>query len=819
MFSFNLKSHPDKLLRNHLKNVGKLSEDIVSSKRIQNKEIFSKVAYIIGISHDFGKATKAFQDYLITKERTKYAKHGFLSSLFGYYTTKIYLNKINELEKFWYMPIIAWIIINKHHGSLGNIRGTDGEIDKLKDEGEIKTAKKQIDDIVNNNMDEIKRIYSELLEDFEIQGFFNIFVNCESLTKFTEEIRTQAKKLCKEKNMDYYYSILFFYSVLLDSDKLDASETRIPDRIKTIRSNIVNDYKVIKFGASKTFIDSIRERAYNEVNNSLQSLDITSERILSINLPTGMGKTLTGFSLALNLRERIAANFGFTPKIIYALPFLSIIDQNSEVIEKVFRESEEYKEIPSNLLLKHHHLADVEYREKKTEDNELNIIEDINNSLLLTEGWHSEIIITTFVQLFHSLITNKNRAARKFHNMTNSIIILDEIQSIPHCYWLLVKEALKYMADNFNCWIILMTATKPLIFEGERETRELAKNREEYFRLFDRVEYNFDLNEKDFNKFKDEIFNELLNNKDKDFMIVLNTINSCKELYTYLKNKFSDHYHVDSKKCLDKDGICIFPDLELINLSTHILPKYRLNRIEKIKLDNKRKIIVSTQLIEAGVDISVDIIYRDMAPLDCLIQTAGRCNRENKEKKGLVNIILLKDEKHKRPFLSYIYDSVLVDATKEIIKKFGNKVSEKDFVLKSADEYYKLISERTSEEDSRRIVECLRNLNFYDINEFKLIKEKSDSISIFVEIDEEAERTIKEIEKTVEQSKGYEKRRNLMKIKKDINQYTLSIESNKMKEKIIHSPTFKKIGAFTYIPKEEISKWYQPDTGFEVDQK
>jgi CRISPR-associated endonuclease/helicase Cas3 len=249
------------------------------------------------------------------------------------------------------------------------------------------------------------------------------------------------------------------------------------------------------------------------------------------------------------------------------------------------------------------------------------------------------------------------------------------------------------------------------------------------------------------------------------------------------------------------------------------LPKYRLNRIEKIKLDSKRKIIVSTQLIEAGVDISVDIVYRDMAPLDCLIQTAGRCNRENKEKKGQVNIILLKDEKYKRPFFfSYnIYDPVLIDATKEVIKKFGKKsVSEKDFVLKSAEEYYKLISERTSKGESRQILEHLKLLDFYKINKFRLIKEKSASINIFVEIDEKAENTIKEIEKIVERSKGYEKRRALTKIKRDINQYMLSIESDKIREEIINSSTIKKIGAFTYIPKEEIEKWYKLDTGFEV---
>ncbi|MCK5606569.1 CRISPR-associated endonuclease Cas3'', partial [Candidatus Pacearchaeota archaeon] len=414
-FSFKLKSHPDKKLVEHLENVGKLSKKIVASKQIENKNIFSEIAYLVGISHDFGKGTKAFQDKLETREDSKYAYHGFLSSLFGYFLIRKYLKDKNKIEEFWYVLPITWIIINKHHGNIRNIRGTYGELSKLKGEDEIELINKQIKDMISNNLNEIKEIYNRLWEIFDIHEFLSEFNNAEG---FIKDIYKNVRQLWKQKDIQYYFHTLFFYSVLLDSDKLDASgDAEIPERIEKLEKEIVDRYKMEIFEKPmEGSIDELREVAYQEIKSSLLNLDAKKDRILSINLPTGSGKTLAGFSFALNLRDKIKKEIGFTPKLIYSLPFLSIIDQNSEVISNVLKI--EKKEIPSNLMLIHHHLADVKYKEEK--DNEMNLIEDINRALLLTESWHSEIVITTFVQFFHSLITNKNRAARKLHNMTNS---------------------------------------------------------------------------------------------------------------------------------------------------------------------------------------------------------------------------------------------------------------------------------------------------------------------------------------------------------------------------------------------------------------
>ncbi len=824
---FNLKSHPDKLLKDHLANVGNLSKEIVESKSIQNKDIYTNVAYLIGITHDFGKSTTYFQDWLEKGIRSQNAWHGFISSLFGYLVVRKFLSKIQRIDEFWFLPGVVWIIINKHHGNLKNILNKEAE--KLKDPDWLELVEEQLRDIFCNNRDELKETYN-FLNYSDISKILNEIKN---LTNLTRNIYKDVKKICMnsfiDETIEYYFLILFFYSALLDADKLDASGLDgIPERVEILEKDLVDLYKADKF-KNYEGINKIREIAYQEVNSQISNLNLENERILSINLPTGVGKTLTGLAFALGLQGRIQEEKRFRPKIIYSLPFLSIIDQNSSIIseilagknkkgwEELFKLKKEEKEIyleenvPSNLLLKHHHLVDIKYREEK--DNELNIIEDINKSLLLTEGWHSEIVITTFIQFFHSLITNKNRSARKFHNMVNSIIILDEIQSIPHKYWLLLNKMLKFLASEFNCWIILITATKPLIFDKE-EIKELVDNKDMYFEAFDRVDFNFDFNEKDFDDFKEKIFIEITEEKDRDIMVVLNTINSSKNLYNYLKGRFSGKYDItDEVKLIDNDGICNFQDLELINMSTHVLPIYRLNRIDRIKNDEKRKIIITTQLVEAGVDISVDTIYRDMAPLDSIIQTAGRCNRNGEGKRGVVNTVVLKDENNK--FYKYVYDPVLIDATKEVIARTGESISEKDFTMNAAAEYYHLVKERGSSEDSRKIIEHLIKLEFSDTSKFQLIEKDIPTASIFIEINEEAKRIREYMEEVQEEFKRFERKNKLLEIRKYINSFTLSISYNKkLEDEIGHLPSIGRIEDYKYVPKKDLEDWYKLDIGF-----
>jgi len=182
-------------------------------------------------------------------------------------------------------------------------------------------------------------------------------------------------------------------------------------RIK-IDKDIVDNYKLHLFRDSnkkKKEINKIRNEIYNETINSLNSLNLEKDKILSLNVPTGTGKTLTSLSFALKLKAKIEQEKKYKPRIIYSLPYLSIIDQNFAIFEDVFKYSLKGKIPNSNLLLKHHHLSDVNYTISNMGGEEFENVspKDIGKDLLLIEGWNSEVIVTTFFQFFYSIISNR----------------------------------------------------------------------------------------------------------------------------------------------------------------------------------------------------------------------------------------------------------------------------------------------------------------------------------------------------------------------------------------------------------------------------
>lgn len=789
-FSSKLKSHPQKPLEVHLLNVASFSKERVLEKHIENRELYSQISFLIGLSHDFAKSTTYFQKYLFDHEKTELARHGLLSAVFGYYVVNEYINN-NYSDEFWFFAPVTWIVILRHHGNIKNIMGMDGEVKKLK--YDLDPLKKQILDLEENNLEDLMKIYTQW--DIDVEKFLNEFDN------LIKKIKKDLKKLSRGEGPENYFLILFFYSVLLDADKLDASETEIPDRV-AISENLVDKFKKLKFGDNNSGINEIREESYLEVINSLSQLDLSNEKILSINLPTGCGKTLTGLSFSLKLRQKIEKEMGFSPKIIYSLPFLSIIDQNADIFSEILslNGSESQEGVTSNLFLKHHHLSDVRYTKNDDQNNELEM--DVGKSKLLIEGWYSEVVVTTFIQLFYSLITNKNRAARKFHNIVNSIIILDEIQSVPSEYWESINLVLKYLSQQFNCWIILMTATEPLIFKSEDEIKPLVSQREKYFNEFNRIEYEFNLETEEFDDFKEIVWNEIVSKPEKDVMVVLNTINSSQELYQYIKDKMEGDIY------LDNIGIAHIDDTQLINLSTLIIPDHRLKRIKKIKKSGgKRNIIITTQIVEAGVDISVDTVFRDIAPLDSIVQTAGRCNRNNGCEKGLTKIFVLKDHSG-RNLSSYVYNSTLISATHDVIDG-KTTVEEKDFNLSSVPMYYNFVLERGSQEKSRKLVECIEKLDFSEFKkEFKLIGGGYDKMDVFIEVDETAEKLWAKYKRLSEIENRFQRKEEFLKIKPNFYNYVISVNIKKLGKVVLDSEWL------GYLDFESLNRKYDLETGF-----
>jgi len=815
--SNDLKSHPNRLLKDHLFNVGNCCNEILSSKRLNIEkyidfDTLQDIAYLIGATHDFGKATSYFQDYISERDETKRAKlknkpethHGFISSIFTYYAIREYLLTKNLLDKkyYEYLPIISFFVVKRHHGNLHN--AYDEVIDFNEKDDEI--LEKQIRSI---DFGELKEIYGFLLSkinlDFDCSIIEDKILHSEPVSIYGKQEfqKDYARDLSRKekrriRNVEeghtlvFYFIALLLYSILLDSDKTDTANLEKIKRID-INENIVDEYKELKFsgkeGKNKK-INKMRNEIYEEVLSSVERINLDKDKILSLNVPTGTGKTLTALSFALKLRKRIENKRDYKPRIIYSLPFLSIIDQNFAVFEDVFGTVN--KENPtSDILLKHHHLSDVIYTLK--EDEFENVDKDIGKGLLLIEGWNSEIIVTTFIQFFHSLISNKNRAIRKVHNIANSIVILDEVQAIQHKYWLLLNKTMKFFAECFNTYFILVTATQPLIFdEARNEIRPLVEDKRKYFKSLNRMKLITNLESVCLEDFKEVLRKGIIQNSNKNFLVVLNTIKSSKDIYDFVK------------------GLNI-KNVELYYLSTNIIPKERLIRIKKIKEKNAtRSIIVSTQLIEAGVDIDTDIVYRDFAPLDSINQVSGRCNRNFGDKQGIVNLFILREDKDGRAYYPHtIYGSFIISKTKEVFKEIDKEEIEEREFLKLNENYFEKVNIGKSGDESNSILEKVEKLKFSGLSDFKLIEKDYPEVDVFIELDDNAKRIWQKYKEIKSTDDLRERKKRFLGIKKDFYEYVISIDKK-------YAKGFKD-GEIGCVSQKELKNYYDLDTGFKRD--
>ena len=279
-----------------------------------------------------------------------------------------------------------------------------------------------------------------------------------------------------------------------------------------------------------------------------------------------------------------------------------------KVLQDVFQ-SQQLKQ--SNLLLMHHHLAPIDYTKNMIEEQRRESY-STSQSELLIQGWNAEIIVTTFVQFFNTIFGRFTSQIRRLHNLLGSIIILDEIQSIPFEYWDAVRNAMLFLSEKFGFTIIMMTATQPLIF-AENETKELAP-KDILKNLPQRVVFHT-RNQRPI-KIRDfciDVNNLINENRKNSILIELNTISNANTVFrSIIENN------------IDSDN--------LFFLSSQVIPKHRGPRIDQIKNRRRPIMLVSTQVIEAGVDLDFDIVIRDIGPIDSIVQSSGRCNRNGKRK-------------------------------------------------------------------------------------------------------------------------------------------------------------------------------------------
>lgn len=435
-----------------------------------------------------------------------------------------------------------------------------------------------------------------------------------------------------------------------------------------------------------TELDTINGRRTEILKACLES-GRRERGLFRLTVPTGGGKTVA--SLAFALRHAVEHHMD---RVIYVIPYTSIIEQNAQVFRDILGEQ--------NILENH---CNVEYESE----------EELRSYQLAAENWDKPVVVTTNVQFFESLFGNKSSKCRKLHNIANSVIIFDEAQMLPNDYLKPCIAMIEELLKNYRSSIVLCTATQPALqdlFQNEWQAAELCPRMEEQFTFFKRTVFQ------NIGTIEQEELIEKLGGEHQALCIV-NTKKRAQALYEQLQGE--GVYH----------------------LSTSMYPKHRKSVLEIIRkrLHEKKKcIVISTSLVEAGVDLDFQSVYRQLSGVDSIIQAVGRCNRHGNRRAEESKVSIFQfQEKEYTPG-----QRQQMDVTRGLL------VDEKELSdLGTIDEYFKrLYRFRGDSLDKKNIMGEFQNrgYNFAKVGkEFRLIEENTKTI--FVGREEEAKKLIEKL--------------------------------------------------------------------------
>ena len=662
-----IKWHP---LQCHLFKVAKLAREFGSKFNAE------ELAYYAGLWHDLGKYNPKFQEYLkecdrATRLRKKPPSQKVPHAVYG---AKLAAEKFQPLAP----------LIYGHHSGLPQLARMN---DRL---AEIKTE-----------------IYEQILDNAHLESL--------NLEIIDPEIEQQLINLAKDEySFDLLQRILF--SCLLDADYLDTETHLNPEQAEIRKENKEReDFKIPHLWqtlekSQQELLDKAENTKVNQVRSQVYQACLDAAKlepgIFRLAVPTGGGKTRSGLAFALS--HAVEDNL---ERVIIAVPYTSIIEQTAKVYQDIFSE---------DIVLEHHSAIQPD------KGNESDARSRQAIARLATQNWDAPLIVTTTVQLFESLFARRPSKCRKLHNIVNSVIILDEVQTLPVSLLEPILNVLNNLCDRYNVSVVLCTATQPAFdlnnpyLKGfptgsirDIVAKELAQ---EHFSVLSRVNYHQPSKEWSWQ----DLAEDLQKRKISQALIILNTRKDALNALDAISNETNtDH---------------------IFHLSTLLCGQHRREVLEQVRdrlKNDQHCILVSTQVVEAGVDLDFPLVYRAIAPLDRIVQAAGRCNREGKLDKG--EVVIFNPHDGKLPTNEY---KKAVKQTENLLKSQNIDLHDPNIFSK----YFELLYQTIDKERGKKIQKDRRSFDYPEVaKNFKLIPD--DSTPVVIDYDDRTSEIIERIKK------------------------------------------------------------------------
>ncbi|MBL8393416.1 MAG: CRISPR-associated endonuclease Cas3'' [Candidatus Accumulibacter sp.] len=607
-------------LEDHLRSVGRLAARNASKLKVATDHggqsaRLDDAGEVLGLLHDLGKYSRAFQDYLgsavglIDQDADDFVDAQQLRGRIDHSTAgaQFIWRKLSQRGPVGSLSgqILA-LCIASHHSGL---------IDCITPEGEDNFTRRMNKAEQAAHFDEaLARIDPAVLERLgELTVGANLSDRLQEIIVSLVKLEHRAERSEKVLQCKFGLLVRFLFSCLIDADRVDTADFERP-RARHLRYHGQYSRWEELAGRLEARLEGFSDtnpvnRLRWEVSEHCRLAATRQQGVFTLTVPTGGGKTLASLRFALQ-----HAQLHRLDRVIYVVPFTSIIDQNADVVRRILEPSEMGIE-PGSIVLEHH--------------SNLTPEEQTWRSKILSENWDAPVVHTTSVQLLETLFSAGTRGARRMHQLAKSVIIFDEVQTVPLRCIHLFNNAINFLVEHCGSTVVLCTATQPLLNavnsrKGAARFQpkdEIIPGVQELFAALKRTEV---IHRHRAGGWSDNEVAALAAEEvaaSGSCLVIVNTRKAALSLY---------------RTCAERLGYPVY------HLSTSMCPAHRRKILSQIRqsLDRDYPVLcVSTQLIEAGVDVDFGAVIRHVAGLDSIAQAAGRCNRNGRRVLGRVHVI------------------------------------------------------------------------------------------------------------------------------------------------------------------------------------